>query len=121
MGAGTIGLQLIAALRALGCKAKIIVSARYDFQAKAAKKLGADQIFQGGDLYTQMAEAIGGKLHKPLVGKRVMVGGVDRVYECVGKDSTVDDAMRLTRANGKVILVGVPGAAKGIEWTAIFS
>jgi threonine dehydrogenase-like Zn-dependent dehydrogenase len=33
----------------------------------------------------------------------------------------VDDALRFTRSGGTVILVGVPGIAKGIDWTAIFA
>lgn len=121
IGAGTIGLMQLAALRALGSKARIIITARYGFQAEAAKKLGADEVIQGEDVYEGVAQRTGAKLYKPIIGKRVMVGGADRTYECVGKDSTLDDAMRLTRSAGKVILVGVPGLAKGVDWTAIFS
>ena len=59
-------------------------------------------------------------MYKPILGKRVLKGGVDQVFECVGSDSALDDAIRLTRAGGKVVVVGVPGLAKGIDWTAIF-
>ena len=59
-------------------------------------------------------------LYTPLIGKRVLKGGVDHTFECVGADSTLDDAFRLTKAGGKVTIVGVPGMAKGIDWTAIF-
>jgi threonine dehydrogenase-like Zn-dependent dehydrogenase len=119
-GAGTIGLMLLAALRALGSKAHILVSARYPFQAEAAHKLGADEVLRGGDIYQHIAERTDGKLFKPIIGKRVLVGGVDRVYECVGKDKVLDDAIRLTKAGGNVVVVGVPGMAKGIDWAAIF-
>ena len=37
LGAGTIGLVTLAALRALDCKARILVSARYPHQAEAAR------------------------------------------------------------------------------------
>lgn len=121
IGAGTIGLVTLAALRALGSKARILVSARYDFQAEAAKRLGADEVLFGGDLYTQVEEQTGAQLLKPMIGKRVVLGGVDRVYECVGSDSTLDDAHRLARNGGTVIIVGVPGLAKGVDWTAIYS
>ena len=120
IGAGTIGLMQLAALRAAGSKAKIIITARYPFQAEAAEKLGADEVLSGGDLYQQIAERTGGKLYTPLIGKRVLKGGVDHTFECVGADSTLDDAFRLTRAGGKVTIVGVPGMAKGIDWTTIF-
>ena len=121
LGAGTIGLVTLAALRTLGSKANIVVSARYDFQEQAARKLGASEVLRSKDLYTDVAENIGGTLYKPTIGKRVLVGGADRVYECVGSDSALDDAHRLCKSGGTVVLVGVPGQAKGVDWTAIFS
>lgn len=121
IGAGTVGLVTLTALRALGSKARIVVSARYEFQAEAARRLGADEVLVGGDLYAQVAERTGAALLKPTIGKRVVVGGVDRCYECVGSDSALDDAHRLTRSGGTVVIVGVPGIAKGVDWTAIFS
>ncbi len=121
LGAGTIGLLTLAALRSLGCKAQIWVSARYDFQAEAARRLGASEVLRGGDLYEQTAKAMNAKVLKPAIGKRVVVGGFDRVYECVGNDQTLDDANRLARSHGKVVVVGVPSIAKGVDWTAIYS
>ena len=121
LGAGTIGLVTLAALRALGSKAHVLVSARYEFQAEAARRLGADEVLLGGDLYAQVAERTGATLLKPAIGKRVQLGGADRVYECVGSDGALDDANRLARSGGKVVIVGVPGLAKGVDWAAIFS
>jgi threonine dehydrogenase-like Zn-dependent dehydrogenase len=120
IGAGTIGLMQLAALRAAGSKAKILITARYPFQAEAAEKLGADEVLTGGDVYQQIADRTSGKLYTPMIGKRVLLGGVDHTFECVGADSTLDDAFRLTRAGGRVTIVGVPGVAKGIDWSAIF-
>ena len=121
-GAGTIGLCTLAALRALGADTHVIVSARYPFQAEAAQKLGADEVILHSetDFYTAAAEKTGAKLYKPIIGKRVVSGGFDRVFECVGSDSSIDDAIRLARSGGTVVLVGVPGIARGIDWTAIF-
>jgi L-iditol 2-dehydrogenase len=55
-----------------------------------------------------------------MIGKRVIVGGVNRTYDCVGSDSSLDDSLRLTAEGGRVILVGVPGITKGVDWTAPF-
>lgn len=120
LGAGTMGLVTLAALRALGSKARVLVSARYQTQVEAAQRLGATEVLRG-DLYTQIAERTGGRILKPLLGNLVVEGGVDRVYECVGSSRSLDDANRLTRSGGKVILVGIPGIAKGVDWTAIFA
>jgi threonine dehydrogenase-like Zn-dependent dehydrogenase len=50
----------------------------------------------------------------------VLVGGVGCTFECLGKSSTLDDALRLTSPGGKVVVVGVPGLARGIDWSAVF-
>jgi threonine dehydrogenase-like Zn-dependent dehydrogenase len=122
-GAGTIGLCTLAALRALGSQAHTIVLARYPFQAQAAQKLGASEVIltRGADTYAEVARRTGAQIHQPILGKRVVVGGADRTFECVGSDGAIDDALRLTRSGGVVVLVGVPGIAKGIDWTAIFA
>ncbi len=120
IGAGTIGLMQLAALRALGSRADILVSARYHFQADAARKLGATQVLNGGDLYAQVAEYTGASLHKAIIGKRVLIGGVARTFECVGSGSALDDALRLTRTQGHVVIVGVPGIVNKVDLTALF-
>ena len=120
MGAGTIGLSVLAALRALGSRAHILVAARYPFQAEAALRLGASEVLRG-DLYGEIARRTGGVVLKPIIGKQVITGGLDRIFECVGSDSALDDALRLTRPGGTVVLVGVPGIAKNVDWTSLFA
>lgn len=123
MGAGVIGLLTLAALRAVGSKANIWVVARYVFQADAARKLGATEIIDGkSDYAAEIAKRTGGEMLKPIIGKRVMNGGgVDVTYECVGTDDSIDDSLRLTRSRGRVVLVGVPGITKNVDWTPIFA
>lgn len=122
MGAGVIGLCVVAALRACGSRARVIIAAKYPFQAEMARKLGADEVVEGRkeDLLEFVAQATGGKIYKPLLGKRVLVGGVDLVYECVGSDGSIDDSLRLARSGGKVILVGLAATPKRVDWTPIW-
>lgn len=123
VGAGTIGLGIIAALRALGSKADIHVLGRHGFQADAARKLGASQVVLIGrdnGYYDEIAKWSGASVKQPVIGKQVVVGGADRTFECVGVSSSIDDAMRLTRNGGRVILVGAPGVIK-MDWTSIDS
>lgn len=119
LGAGTIGLCTLAALRAIGCQSEILVAARYPFQADAAMRLGASEIISS-DLHAEIARRSGGAIFKPIIGKHAITGGVDRTFECVGSDSALDDALRLTKPGGTVVLVGVPGIAKNVDWTSIF-
>ncbi len=123
LGAGTIGLTTLAALRALGSEARILVLARYDFQVEAARRLGATEILntRSGDCYEWVAEKTGGKCLHPILGRRVVSGGADLTIECVGSDVAIDQAMRFTKDGGRVVLAGLPGIAKGVDWTAIFA
>ena len=123
MGAGIIGLLTLAALRQTGSRANIWVVARYPFQADAARKLGASEIIDGkGDYAADIAKRTGGEMLKPIIGKRVLSkGGVDTVFECVGSDASIDDALRLARSRGRVVIVGVPGIPKTVDWTPIFA
>ena len=122
MGAGTIGLCTVAALRALDSKARVIVVAKHAFQAQMAIQCGADDAIlqQEEDHYQTLSSATGGRLLSPILGKRVMVGGADIVYECVGSSNSTDDTLRLTRTGGKVVLVGLASLAKGVDWTPIW-
>lgn len=123
LGAGVIGLCTLAALRALGSRARIIITARYPFQVAMAERLGADVVVRprpGGEFYRQIAELTGAEVLRPVIGKEVVRGGADVVYECVGSNSTVDDALRLSGAGGTMVLVGLAGIPSGIDWTPIW-
>ncbi|MBK5107538.1 MAG: zinc-binding dehydrogenase [Anaerolineales bacterium] len=124
IGAGTIGLCVLAALRALGSEAELIVVARYPFQAEAARTLGANHVIRGSrdsSYYESIVDLTGADLKNPIMGKPLVMGGVDRVFDCVGSNSSLDDAMRLTRNGGQVIFVGEPGMVKNLDWTPIFT
>lgn len=123
MGAGIIGLLTLAALRQTGSRANIWVVARYPFQADAARKLGATDTIDGkGDYAAEIAKRTGGEMVKPIIGKRVLSkGGVGVIYECVGSDDSINDALRLTRTRGHVVIVGVPGVPEQVDWTPIFA
>jgi len=122
MGAGVIGLCVVAALRACGSRARVVVVARYPFQAAMANRLGADEVIEGqkGDLFEYVAQMTGGKLYRPLLGKRALVGGADLIYECVGSDESIDNSLRLVRSGGKVVLVGLASTPKRVDWTSIW-
>ncbi len=123
VGAGTIGLTTLAALRSLGFRSRVLVLARHEFQAAAARKLGADDVLvtRGADPYRWVAEQTGGQVLQPVIGKRVVAGGADLTIECAGSDAAIDQAMRFTRSGGRMILAGVPGIARGVDWTALFA
>jgi L-iditol 2-dehydrogenase len=123
MGAGVMGLVTLAAIRAIGSKARILMTARHPFQIEMASRLGADEVIRparGVDFFHQIAERTNAEVLKPVLGKHIVRGGVDKVYECVGADSTLDDALRLIRPGGMLVLVGIPKMPSSVDWTPIW-
>jgi len=117
-------LCMLAALRALGSQAEILVLARHSFQAEAAKRLGASHVVRATrdvGFYAEIAELIEAGIKQPLIGKCYLMGGVDLVFECVGSAVSLDDAFRMTRNGGRVVVVGLPGKVKSMDWSPIFA
>ncbi|MHA2425173.1 MAG: zinc-dependent alcohol dehydrogenase [Candidatus Thorarchaeota archaeon] len=123
IGAGIIGLLMVAAIRSLESKCKLIVLARYPFQVEAAKQLGADIVLTERSrdrLYEEIAKLTDGELFKPALGRKILYGnrGPDIVYDSVGSDTTIDDALHYVRTNGTIVLVGFElGSMKNVDWS----
>ncbi len=122
VGSGIIGLMVVACLRALGSKCNITILARHKFQGDLAEEYGADTVVytHDNDYFSTFANLTGGTLYKPIIGKRVMTGGFDRVFECVGSDLSIDEALRFTKQGGTMVLIGLASAPKGVDWTPIW-
>ena len=124
-GCGSIGLLTIAAIRAFGCKSKIIAIAKYEHQRQHAARLGADVLLppvgrnakQG---YAAWAEQLNAELHFPEIGKPTVVGGADIAFDCIGSSASIDDTVRFTTGGGSMVLVGMPGIPHNVDWTAIW-
>ena len=50
----------------------------------------------------------------------MLLGGADCVIDCVGSGQSIDDALRLTRPRGTMVLAGMPGIPKDVDWTSIW-
>jgi len=121
IGAGSIGLLTIAALHALAPGARVTALARYDVQRAHAARLGAADVVPARGEYTKaLADAGGARLLKPIIGKPVGVGGFDRTFVCIGGARGMDDAMRVTRAGGTIVLLGNSSTMNGLDWTPLW-
>ena len=121
IGGGTIGLLTVAALRILGHRNRIIIFAKYPHQQRLASELGADDVLSpNSSRYAAFCELTGATSYQPELGQQVLLGGVDVTFDCIGSSVTIDDALRFTRADGEVILVGMPGIPKNVDWTSIW-
>lgn len=122
IGMGTMGLLTLSALRFLGVRNRVIVSAWLPAQRDRALAFGADEVLmdRGSRFYTGVAGKTGAGLYRPEVGSPILLGGPEITIDCVGSGRSLQDALRVTRAGGAVLLVGMPGIPLGIDWTTIW-
>ena len=120
IGAGSVGLLTVAALRQLTEADHIICVAKHERQRNEALRLGATEVVHPKETYTKLPEMLGTTPYKPELGKPVVMGGAGKVFECVGAPGTIEDALRLARPGGEVTLVGMPGAKSTLDLTALW-
>jgi threonine dehydrogenase-like Zn-dependent dehydrogenase len=97
--------------------------AKHSFQGTKATQLGADRsipLGSGDSHVDDIAEITGVTLRRPMLGKRVLIGGVDLSIDCVGSSKSLEDALRLTRPGGTVLVVGLTTFPRGIDWTPLW-
>lgn len=124
IGCGAIGLLTIAALRASGCRARIVAVAKYDHQRQLALALGATELITAsgsvGKRYPAWANSLGAEVLKPELGKPAVIGGADVTFDCVASSMSIDDGLRFTKSGGTFVLIGMPGRPFGVDWTPLW-
>ena len=95
LGAGPIGLCVLAASRAAGARAIYVTDIR-DGRVDFARSFDAD--WAGNPEKEDIVSAI----------TAAELGGLDVVFECAGKQETVDQAAELLTPGGTLLLIGIP-------------
>lgn len=97
LGAGTIGLLVLAVVRSQGA-ARVVVSDVLEGKRVRALRLGSDAVVDaaGDDVVDRVRAALG--------------ESADVVFDCVAVQATLDQAVALARKAGTVVVVGVPSA-----------
>ena len=114
LGAGTLGLLTVAALRRFGTPGTLIATARYPHQARLAKELGADVVVDPGEAHGAVRRATGA-----MVIGDTLTRGADAVVDCVGSADTIATGIDVARAGGRVVLCGMPGTVS-LDLTALW-
>ncbi len=98
LGVGTIGLMSVVAARQAGAGV-VVVSDLEPLKRERAVRLGADRAVDAaaGDFAAQLVEALGGP--------------ADVVFDCVGSEATIAQAVSVLRRAGTLLVVGVPARA----------
>jgi threonine dehydrogenase-like Zn-dependent dehydrogenase len=120
LGSGIVGLNTLQCLRAVSSDCHITVVARHRHQSEMARRMGADEVVTDEDGYQATARITGAKLYEGMFGNRMLLGGFDVVYDCVGSAKTLEDSLRWARAGGAVILVGVKLAPLKLDLNPIW-
>lgn len=114
VGAGTMGLVTVAAIRAFCPPAEIIVGAKYPEQQELARALGADRVVTP----VELARAVRRHSGSFLIGDDLS-GGADVVIDAVGSGDSIDQSIGMTRPRGRVVLLGMPGRVS-VDLTALW-
>ncbi len=118
IGAGMIGLNVIQFTKKLQPNCKIYVMENNPNKHSFAKKLGADEILSG-DPYQAVAKATNSLLYQK--GKnRMILGGFDVIFDCVGKGSLFNDTLRWLKAQGTLVKVGYQMTKTSFDETPIW-
>ncbi|MBV9231271.1 MAG: alcohol dehydrogenase catalytic domain-containing protein [Chloroflexi bacterium] len=120
IGAGTIGLLTLQIVRALAPMAEVSILPRHAFQVEQATRMGAAHIIYPHDSYVSVQRITNGQLYHGLLGNKMVLGGYDVIYDTIGHNKTLHDALRWTRAHATVVLVGLHLHMMHIDLTPIW-
>ena len=107
IGGGVIGNLLIQSARTLapGCRIAVIEpSAR---AAELALKMGAREVISWKEIFDQTTKSTGSTAYKPMIGREILMGGFDRIYDTVANSKTLNMALRVLAAFGTLSVVGI--------------
>jgi threonine dehydrogenase-like Zn-dependent dehydrogenase len=112
LGAGTLGLGVIAALRHFSLPAAVLAVAKHPEQRDFARRLGADVVISPSEVRRGVRRHTGGAaLSAGGPDGRVerLAGGADVVFDCVGSADSLEECLAVTRPGGRIVMVGMPG------------
>jgi L-iditol 2-dehydrogenase len=95
LGCGPIGMSVLLYTRYLGAK-RIYTTDKLDYRCAMAESAGAG--WTGNPDHTDIVSEI---LERESVG-------LDFVFDCCGKQEAMDQAIRVMKPGGKIVIVGIP-------------
>ena len=107
LGAGTMGLCSLAALRAVTPAGTVIATAKHPHQRDLATELGADIVVDPREVRRAVRRFCGCRMLGDYLS-----GGVDITIDAVGSPASLADAIAITRPRGRVVLLGMPEVSR---------
>jgi threonine dehydrogenase-like Zn-dependent dehydrogenase len=110
VGAGTLGILTLLALREFTGAGRITVVAKHRAQSELATSFGATDVVDVSEAIGAVRRSTRSLRLKPDRGSEFLLGGVDVAVDCVGSQRSLELCLRTTRAGGRVMLTGLPTA-----------
>lgn len=103
LGAGPIGLSVLLPVRFQGAE-RVFITDKIDARLSLARKAGADWAGnpQTDDIVAEITR------REPEL--------LDAVFECSGEQEAMDQGVQLLKPGGKLMLIGIPGAANRVSF-----
>ncbi len=113
LGAGTVGLCTLAALRHHTLPSALLSVAKYRVQRRFAEDFGADEVVAPSEL-GRAVRRMTGTLALASTGGAIdrLAGGADAVFDCVGSARSIAESLEVVRPGGRIVLVGMPGTVR---------
>lgn len=122
-GVGALGSAAIAIVRALYPDVEVAAVARFDGQVALAEKFGASVVLRPENrlaIIEELAGWSGGRLVLGTTGLPMChPGGIDVVYDTVGKPETLEVGVRLLKARGTLVKSGFHAPGRW-EWSPLY-
>jgi threonine dehydrogenase-like Zn-dependent dehydrogenase len=107
LGAGTLGLLTVAAVRRYTGVGTVVAGAKHPVQRALAADVGADTVCEPDELPRLVRRITGSMAY----GNQ-LTAGADGVLDCVGSDTSIQQSLAVVKPRGRVTLVGMPAVVK---------
>jgi threonine dehydrogenase-like Zn-dependent dehydrogenase len=114
IGAGTLGLLAVAALRAFTTAGHVVVAAKHPEQRAIAARFGASIVVEPDEIGRAVRRVA--RAHE---WGRQLTAGADVVLDCVGSAASIQQSLSIAGPGGRVVLVGMP-APERIDLTPLW-
>jgi len=122
IGSGPIALGAIWALRAAGYEGELVAQIKRGHEADIARALGASDVVSPGDEARQALVDTGASAYMPIIGDEVYAGGGFRlIFDCVGSEQTVKQALRYAAPRGEIVMLGCAAEIPKLDLTFVWA
>lgn len=122
LGSGPIALGVVWALRTAGYEGELIAQVRRKHEADMARSFGATSVVSPGDEARDALVGTGAQAYMPIVGDEVYAGGgFPLIFDCVGSEQTIKQALRYASVRGKIVLLGCAAQIPKLDLTFVWA